>query len=82
MKCRPNIADAAKGIFAMPVFDWDSNGKPSVKPAFKYYWAVTAPLTLSVFLSWGLAMMLPWHRWIVKLGWERGTAVDVEKSSH
>ncbi|KAL5322298.1 hypothetical protein ACEPPN_010270 [Leptodophora sp. 'Broadleaf-Isolate-01'] len=58
-------------IFAMPVIDWDENGQPKVKPAFKYYWAVTAPLTLSIFLSWGLAMLLPWHRWIPKFSGNR-----------
>ncbi|KAH7416743.1 hypothetical protein BKA64DRAFT_655996 [Cadophora sp. MPI-SDFR-AT-0126] len=65
-------------VFAMPVFDWDSNGKPFVKPAFKYYWAITAPLTLSVFLSWGLAMILPWHRWIFKLSGKKAVQADVE----
>jgi Mg2+ and Co2+ transporter CorA len=50
-------------IFAMPVFNWDGNS-PIIKPAFKYYWAVTGPLTLFVLLSWALAMLLPWKLWL------------------
>jgi Mg2+ and Co2+ transporter CorA len=50
-------------IFAMPMFDWDGN-TPIIKPGFKYYWAVTAPLTLFVLLSWALAMLLPWKLWL------------------
>jgi Mg2+ and Co2+ transporter CorA len=50
-------------IFAMPMFDWDAN-TPTIKPGFKYYWAVTAPLTLFVLLSWALAMLLPWKLWL------------------
>ncbi|PVH79023.1 hypothetical protein DL98DRAFT_516380 [Cadophora sp. DSE1049] len=68
-------------IFAMPVFDWDDNGRPSVKPAFKYYWAITAPLTLSVFLSWALAMVLPWHRWGFKLSGKKMGKGDIELPS-
>jgi Mg2+ and Co2+ transporter CorA len=37
-------------IFVMPAFGWDGN-TPIVKPGFKYYWAVTAPLALCVLLS-------------------------------
>jgi Mg2+ and Co2+ transporter CorA len=50
-------------LFAMPVFDWDNN-TPAVKTGFKYYWAVTIPLTLFVILSWGLAMLLPLKSWL------------------
>jgi len=48
----------------MPVIDWEAEGMPVVKKGFKYYWAVTAPLTLLVLASWGLAMLLPWKKWI------------------
>ncbi|KAG4432064.1 hypothetical protein IFR05_012459 [Cadophora sp. M221] len=70
-------------IFAMPVIDWDENGRPTMKPAFKYYWAITAPLTLSVFLSWGLAMLLLWHRWIPKFSGTRNkpTNGDIDLAS-
>ncbi|KAH8772028.1 hypothetical protein F5882DRAFT_506105 [Hyaloscypha sp. PMI_1271] len=54
-------------IFAMPVIDWEAEGMPVVKKGFKYYWAVTAPLTLLVLASWGLAMLFPWKKWISRL---------------
>jgi hypothetical protein len=53
-------------IFAMPVFEWDGN-TPIIKLRFKYYWAVTVPLTLFVLLLWALAMLLPWKSWLSKL---------------
>jgi hypothetical protein len=56
-----------KAIFAMPVYDWDGNGVPIVKSGFKYYWAVTIPLTAVVLLSWGLAMLLPWRAWVARI---------------
>tara|TARA_R110002060_G_scaffold27943_6_gene37847 strand:+ start:517 stop:1011 length:495 start_codon:yes stop_codon:yes gene_type:complete len=77
----PKIADATKAIFAMPVIAWDGDGMPSVKPAFKYYWAITMPLTLSVFLAWGLVMLLPWHRWNLRLKGKKAGARDIEHPS-
>jgi hypothetical protein len=56
-----------QAIFAMPVYDWDGNGVPIVKSGFKYYWAVTIPLTAVVLLSWGLAMLLPWRAWVARI---------------
>ena len=51
----------------MPVIDWEAEGMPVIKEGFKYYWAVTAPLTLLVLASWGLAMLFPWKKWISRL---------------
>jgi hypothetical protein len=48
----------------MPVFDWDERGVPIVKPGFKYYLAVTLPMTFLVLLTWPSAMFLPWKKWI------------------
>jgi len=48
----------------MPVFNWDEKEVPIVKPAFKYYLAVTLPMTFLVLLTWSLAMLLPWKKWI------------------
>lgn len=56
-----------QAIFAMPVFNWDGNGSPVIKTGFKYYWAVTAPLTLFVLVLWALAMLLPWKSWVAKV---------------
>jgi hypothetical protein len=42
----------------MPVYNWDVNGAPMVKPGFKYYWAVTIPLTILVLMLWALAMTI------------------------
>jgi Mg2+ and Co2+ transporter CorA len=68
-------------IFAMPVFDWDGNTL-IVKPGFKYYWAVTAPLTLFVLLSWSLAMLLPWKSWLSTIkGGRKALNRDVELTS-
>jgi hypothetical protein len=47
----------------MPVFNWDVNGVPLIGPGFKYYWAVTIPLTVLVLKTWALGMFLPWRRW-------------------
>ena len=54
----------------MPVFNWDGIGDhtPVVKTAFKYYWAVTVPLTVLVFTVWAFAMLFPWRRWLAVLG--------------
>ncbi|PMD67668.1 uncharacterized protein K444DRAFT_606570 [Hyaloscypha bicolor E] len=51
----------------MPVLDWEAEGRPVVKKGFKYYCAVTAPLTLLVLASWGVAMLFPWKKWISRL---------------
>jgi hypothetical protein len=53
-----------QAIFAMPVFDWGENGAPIVKPALKFYVAVTLPMTFVVLLTWSLAVLLPWKKWI------------------
>jgi hypothetical protein len=57
-----------QAIFAMPVFEWDANGAPVMKNGFRYYWAVTIPLTLLVLASWALTMLLPWKKWLAKTG--------------
>jgi len=51
-------------IFAMPVFEWDGTGTPAIKSGFKRYWAITVPLTVTVFLIWGAATLLPWRSWV------------------
>lgn len=53
-------------IFALPFFDWDSDGSPAVKAEFKYYWAITLPLTFLVLILWTLATILPWRKWLPK----------------
>ena len=58
---------SSQAIFAMPVIDWDSNGAATTKTGFKQYWAITAPLTLVVFMIWGTATILPWRSWLAKL---------------
>jgi hypothetical protein len=50
----------------MPVFNWDGNGAPAIKPGFKYYWAVAVPLTILVLGVWALGMLLPWKEWCAK----------------
>jgi hypothetical protein len=59
----------------MPVFNWDGNGMPVIKSGFRYYWLITAPLTMVVLISWGLAMLLPWRNWISKARF-RDSAVE------
>lgn len=56
----------------MPVFDWDANGVPVMKPAFRYYWAITAPLTVTILLIWSLMTLLPWSKWIAGLRKDSG----------
>jgi ABC-type microcin C transport system permease subunit YejB len=51
----------------MPVYDWDANGVPVIKKGFKYYWAVTIPLTAVVLLSWGVVTLLPWRAWVARI---------------
>jgi hypothetical protein len=50
----------------MPVFNWDGNGAPTIKPGFKYYLAVAIPLTILVLGIWALGMLLPWKEWLAK----------------
>ncbi len=42
------------------MFNWDGDGAPVIKSGFKYYWAVTIPVTLLVLTIWALAMFVPW----------------------
>jgi hypothetical protein len=51
----------------MPVFNWDETGTAIVKPGFKYYWAVSVPLTALVLLSWAITILLPWQSGIAKI---------------
>ncbi|PMD50749.1 uncharacterized protein K444DRAFT_547773 [Hyaloscypha bicolor E] len=46
-------------IFAMPTFNWDDDGVPTINSGFKYYWSITIPVTLLVLFIWILARMLP-----------------------
>jgi hypothetical protein len=50
----------------MPVFNWDGNGAPTIKPGFKYYLAVTIPLTILVLGAWALGTLLPCKEWFAK----------------
>jgi hypothetical protein len=59
--------DSSQAIFAMPVFNWDETGTAIVKPGFKYYWAVSVPLTAIVLLSWAIAILSPWKYGIAKI---------------
>lgn len=43
----------------MPTFNWDGDGVPTINSGFKYYWAITIPVTLLVLFIWILARMLP-----------------------
>jgi hypothetical protein len=54
----------------MPVFDFDADSAPVMKPAFRYYWAITLPLTVTVLLVWSLMTLLPWERWTAR--WKKG----------
>lgn len=54
-------------IFAMPVFDWDATGTAIVKPGFKYFWAVSVPLTALVLLSWAIVTLFPWQSGIANI---------------
>jgi hypothetical protein len=56
--------ESVQAIFAMPMFDWDNDGSPTVKSGFKYYWAIAIPLTFLVLLLWSLAVLLPWRSWL------------------
>jgi len=40
---------------------------PVIKKGFSYYLAVTVPLTILVLVSWGVAMLVPWRKWISRL---------------
>ena len=48
------------------MFNWDGDGAPAIKSGFKYYWAVTIPVTVLVLTIWALAMFLPWKEWFGK----------------
>ena len=48
------------------MFEWDGDGAPAIKSGFKYYWAVTIPLTILVLTLWALGMFLPWKEWFGK----------------
>jgi hypothetical protein len=61
------ITDLTLAIFAMPVINWDAVDNPVINKGFKYYWAVTVPLTLLVLASWGFATLFPWKQWISRI---------------
>ncbi|PVH82445.1 hypothetical protein DL98DRAFT_653191 [Cadophora sp. DSE1049] len=64
-------------IFAMPVFEWDGTSTPAIKSGFKSYWAITVPLTVTVFLLWGAATILPWRSWVgERLGKKTGSVIS------
>ncbi|CZR56162.1 uncharacterized protein PAC_06050 [Phialocephala subalpina] len=54
-------------IFAMPLFNWDSNDGPRTKDGFKLYWAIAIPLTVGVLGIWILSMVFPWIEWLTLL---------------
>ncbi len=56
-----------QSFFAMPVFNWEENRLPDVKPGLGFYWIVTIPVTVLVMFSWVLAMVLPWESWRERL---------------
>jgi hypothetical protein len=69
----------------MPVFNWDGDGAPVIKSGFKYYWAVTIPLTILVLTAWALGMALPWKKWLAKslgLLQTHHSAIDNELTGH
>jgi hypothetical protein len=52
-----------QAFFAMPLFNWNASAHESVyNPRFWRYWTVTIPLTVLVFLLWGV-----WVRWSMAL---------------
>jgi hypothetical protein len=51
------------------MFSWGDNGLPVANAGFKYYWAITIPLTFLVLIMWAIAMLLPWEKWLSK--WRR-----------
>jgi hypothetical protein len=51
----------------MPTFNWDGDGAPIIKSGFRYYWAVTVPVTILVLLVWTLARLLPKKLWVERL---------------
>lgn len=59
----------------MPVFNWQDPRDPIVKQGFIYYCAIGVPLTVFVLVIWGLAVWLPWERF---LGRKRRTALRAE----
>lgn len=63
----------------MPVFDWDADGAPVMKPAFRYYWASTVPLTVTILLTWSLMILLPWSKWVEGLKGKGEGEVDSEE---
>lgn len=67
-------------IFAMPLFNWDGDGTPTIKDGFKYYWAIAIPLTVLVLGVWAGAMLLPWRVWLKKMRAESSND-DVEAAT-
>ena len=59
------------------MFSWGDNGLPVANAGFKYYWAVTIPLTLVVLVLWAVAMLLPWEKWL-SIWRRRSVAVGFE----
>ena len=46
-------------LFSMNMFNWDAGaGEPVVSSRFKYYWAVTVPLTIVVIMVWIITNLL------------------------
>ena len=54
----------------MTVFNWEGSGAPILGAGFKYYWAVTIPLTILVLTTWALGMFLPWKKWLIGGFWK------------
>jgi hypothetical protein len=71
----------------MPTFNWEGDGVPIFKSGFRYYLAVTVPVTILVLLVWTLARLLPWRSWAERLTGHRrhlqgqNVADDVEMTS-
>jgi hypothetical protein len=49
-----------QSLFSLAIFSWGDNDLPVANAAFKYYWAITMPLTLLVIL-WAVVMLFPWR---------------------
>jgi hypothetical protein len=64
-----------QSLFSAPIFNWSDKGLPIANAAFKYYWAITMPLTLLVVVLWATAMLFPWNKLFSKL-WPRSIVPD------
>lgn len=71
-----NSTNSTKDTFFNPV-GWRRVPSGVFNKGFNIYWAVTLPLTLLVFVFWGVVMLIPWAKWVELFRGRKRVSTDV-----